>query len=139
MNFLKKKKKKAIDPIVKANGKIVIADFRNLNPEDFPYNDLTDGIEGQLAVLANDGRLFINREKEGYEFISGIFDILIRESRYNLDQYEKTYRKRYPNITLSNWKDMQGNNEERVQVLAALLCPIEVKRRQAEKAYYNKK
>ena len=138
MNFLKKKRK-SMEPIVKANGKIVITDFDRLNPDDFPYNDLTDGIGEQLAALANDGRIFINQAKETCECLSGIFEILIHETRYNLDQYAKYIRKRYPGITLSNWNEMQGSNEERTQVLAALLIPAEISRRQIEKAYYSKK
>ena len=139
MNFLNKKRKKSTEPIIKANGKIVVVDFKKLNPDDFPYNDLTDGIEGQLAVLANDGKIFLNQSNEGYEYISDIFAILMNESRYNLDQYAKIYRKQYPNVTLSNWKNMQGSDKERTLVLAALLCLTEIMRRQVEKAYYSKK
>ncbi|MDE7430656.1 MAG: hypothetical protein K2N34_01875 [Lachnospiraceae bacterium] len=138
MKFLNKKKKDA-EPIIRANGKIVITDFSKLDPKDFPYNDLTDGIEGQLALLSCDGVIFINRTEEGHEYVADIFSILMRESQYNLDQFAKIYKKKFPQISLSNWNEMQGNNEERTQVLAALLCPAEISRRRIEKDYYNKK
>ena len=62
MNFLKKKK----EPIVKSNGKIVITDFSELNPNDFPDNQ-SPNFEEQLAVLSSDGKVFVNKEKEEYE------------------------------------------------------------------------
>lgn len=135
-NFLGKKKKKA--PIIKANGKILVTDFSELNPDDFPDNQ-SPNFEEQLAVLSSDGKVFVNKEKEGYEYLSNILEILIREPRYNLDQFAKHFKKRYPNISFSNWSEMQGDDKEKTCVLAALLIPTEIKRRQIERAYYNKK
>ena len=134
MNFLKKKK----EPIVKSNGKIVITDFSELNPNDFPDNQ-SPNVEEQLAVLSSDGKVFVNKEKEEYEYLSNILEILIREPRYNLDQFAKHFKKRYPNINFSNWSEMQGDVKEKTYVLAALLVPIEVKRRQIERLYYSRK
>lgn len=138
MKFLQKKKNNA-EPIIRANGKIIITDFSKLDPEDFPYNDLTNGIEEQLALLSCNGVIFINRTEEGHEYIADIFSILMKESQYNLNQFAKIYKKKFPKISLSNWNEMQGSDEERTQVLAALLCPTEIARRRIERDYYNKK
>lgn len=135
MNFLKKKRKEEVF----ANGKIVIVDFSELNPDGFLYNDQSLNFEEQLAVLSYDGKFFVNRMQEEYEYLSNIFQILICEPRYNLDQFAKYFKKRYPNISFSNWSEMQEDNKEKTYVLAALLIPAEIKRRQIERAYYNKK
>ena len=139
MKFLKKKKKDA-EPIIRANGKIVITDFSKLDPKDFLYNDLTqDNIEEQSSLLSFDGKVYINSEKEGYEYISNIFGILVHETRYALEQYAKRYKKQFPNTTFYNWGELQESNEEKANILAALLVPAEIKRREIERAYYSKK
>lgn len=140
MNFLKKKKEKKAEPIYKANGKIVLVSFDGLNPADFPYSDLTEeNIKEKIAILRYDGILFVNRSMEYGEFLSEIFVQLIPQTRYNLDQYVKIYRKKYPNATFDNWYKISSDDKERTYILAALLVPSEIKRRELEKKYYSQK
>lgn len=142
MSFLKKKKeeKKKPEPIYKANGKIVLVSFDGLNPLDFPYSDLTEeNIKEKIAIVAYDGRLFVNRSMEYGEFFSEIFVQLISQTRYTLDQYAKIYRKKYPNATFDNWYKISSDDKERTYILAALLVPSEIKRRELEKKYYSRK
>lgn len=142
MNFLKKKKeeKKKPEPIYKANGKIVLTDFDGLSPTDFPYSDLTEeNIKEKIAILRYDGILFVNRSMEYGEFFSEIFVQLIPQTRYTLDQYVKIYRKKYPNATFDNWYKISSDDKERTYILAALLVPSEIKRRELEKKYYSQK
>ena len=140
MNFLKRRKKSAVEPIYKAGGKIVLMSFDGLNPADFPYNDLTqENIGEQSSLLSCDGKLYINSAKEGYEYIWNIFGILVHETRYALEQYTKRYKKQFPDVNFSNWGELQESNEEKANILAALLVPAEVKRREIERAYYSKK
>lgn len=142
MNFLKKKKeeKKKPEPIYKANGKIVLTDFDGLSPTDFPYSDLTEeNIKEKIAILRYDGILFVNRSMEYGEFFSEIFVQLIPQTRYTLDQFSKMYRKKYPNATFENWYEVQADEKERTCILAALLVPAEIKRRELEKKYYSQK
>lgn len=142
MNFLKKKKeeKKKPEPIYKANGKIVLVSFDGLNPADFPYSDLTEeNIKEKIAILRYDGILFVNRSMEYGEFLSEIFAQLIPQTRYNLDQFAKMYRKKYPNATFENWYEVQTDEKERTCILAALLAPTEARRRELEKKYYSRK
>lgn len=142
MNFLKKKKeeKKKPEPIYKANGKIVLVSFDGLNPLDFPYSDLTEeNIKEKIAILRYDGILFVNRSMEYGEFLSEIFVQLIPQTRYNLDQFSKMYRKKYPNATFENWYEVQTDEKERTCILAALLAPTEISRRGLEKKYYSQK
>lgn len=142
MNFLRKKKeeKKKPEPIYKANGKIVLTDFDGLNPADFLYSDLTEeNIKEKIAIVAYDGRLFVNRSMEYGEFFSEIFVQLIPQTRYTLDQYAKIYRKKYPDATFDNWYKISSDDKERTYILAALLVPSEIKRRELEKKYYSRK
>lgn len=140
MNFLKKKKEKKAEPIYKANGKIVLVSFDGLNPADFPYSDLIEeNIKEKIAILRYDGILFVNRSMEYGEFLSEIFVQLIPQTRYNLDQYVKIYRKKYPNATFDNWYKISSDDKERTYILAALLVPSEIKRRELEKKYYSQK
>ncbi len=142
MNFLKKKKeeKKKPEPIYKCGGKIVLTDFDGLSPTDFPYSDLTEeNIKEKIAILRYDGILFVNRSMEYGEFFSEIFVQLIPQTRYTLDQYVKIYRKKYPNATFDNWYKISSDDKERTYILAALLVPSEIKRRELEKKYYSQK
>ena len=140
MNFLKKKKKTKAEPIYKCGGKIVLTGFDGLNPADFPYTDLTEeNIKEKIAILGYDGRIFVNYSMEYGEFFSEIFVQLIQQTRYNLDQFAKMYRKKYPNATFDNWYKIQVDEKERTCILAALLVPTEIYRRNVEKKYYSQK
>lgn len=139
MNFLKKKEKKSTEPIYKCGGKIVLTDFDGLSLTDFPYNDLTEeNIKEKIAILRYDGKLFVNRSMEYGEFFSEIFVQLIPQTRYNLDQFAKMYRKKYPNANFDNWYEVQTDEKERTCILAALLVSTEITRRELEKKYYQK-
>lgn len=86
-----------------------------------------------------DGILFANRSMEYGEFFSEIFVQLIPQTRYTLDQYVKIYRKKYPNATFDNWYKISSDDKERTCILAALLVPAEISRRQLERKYYSRK
>lgn len=141
MNFLKKKEKKSTEPIYKCGGKLVLTGFDGLNPSDFPSaNNLTEeNIKEKIAILGYDGRIFVNCSMEYGEFFSEIFAQLIQLTRYNLDQFAKMYRKKYPNATFDNWYEIQVDEKERTCILAALLVPTEINRRNVEKKYYSQK
>lgn len=134
------KRKKDIERVI-AGGKIIITDFKYLNPDDFNYCVNTkEELKEQLALLSPDGKLFVNSAQEGHEMIADIFKILIPETKQTLNEYLKIYKKQYYHIkTFNDWAKMQADNKERTYALTMLLIPIEMKRRELEWAYYFKK
>lgn len=134
------KKKKEVERVL-ANGKIIITDFKYLNLDDFNYCVKSkEELQGQLALLSPDGKLFVNSTQEGHEVISQIFQLLIPETKQVLNEYLKRYKKQYYYIkTFDDWAKMQADDKERTYALTMLLIPIEVRRREVEWAYYFKK
>lgn len=134
------KKKKEVKKVI-AGGRIIIINFNYLNPDDFNYCVKTkEELQEQLALLSPDGKLFVNSTQEGHEMIADIFKILIPETKQTLNEYIKIYKKQYYYIkTFDDWAKMQADDKERIYALTMLLIPIEMKRREAEWAYYLKK
>ena len=134
------KKKKDVKKVI-AGGRIIITNFNYLNPDDFNYCVKSkEELQGQLALLSPDGKLFVNSTQEGHEVISQIFQLLIPETKQTLNEYIKIYKKQYYYIkTFDDWTKMQADDKERTYALTMLLIPIEIKRREAEWAYYFKK
>ena len=125
------KKKKDIERVL-ANGKIIITDFKHLSLDNFNYCVKSkEELQGQLALLST---------QDGYEILSQIFQLLIPETKQVLNEYLKRYKKQYYYIkTFDDWAKMQADDKERTYALTMLLIPIEIKRREAEWAYYFKK
>lgn len=132
---------KSIRGGVLANGKIVICDFRKLNPTDFePLYYLNEGqIRKETSLCAPDGRLFVNKKMPGCDAMAEMFAILIREKRETLIEYQEEYQKKFPNIkNFDDFEKMKGADDEKFQVLAMLAVPAELKRREIEADYNGK-
>lgn len=140
MNFLKKKEKKSTEPIYKCGGKIVLVSFDGLNPADFPYKDdlTTENIGEQSILLSFDGRIFVNQNIEGNDALADLLEILARETRYNLDQWQRKNKKRFANITFDNVAEIQ-DVQKRAEAITYLLIPSEIIRRSVESQYYSRK
>lgn len=140
MNFLKKKEKKSTEPIYKCGGKIVLVSFNGLNPVDFPYKDdlTTENIGEQSILLSFDGRIFVNQNIEGNDALADLLEILARETRYNLDQWQRKNKKRFANITFDNVAEIQ-DVQKRAEAITYLLIPSEIIRRSVESQYYSQK
>lgn len=125
-------------------GKLVITDFKKLNPEEvLPLGDFNpERLSEELAFFTPDGTIFVNTRIAGSDVVSSIFEIFIPESRENLQQYQKEYGKKFPHIkTFTDWEawaQTETDNEKIVQALAVLMVPLETKRRSIESAYYGK-
>lgn len=134
------KRKKVIEPIVKGNGKIIIKSFSGLKLDDFQsYYDLP--VDDQLWLASYDGRIFINSDHAGYEALSDIFEIFLPYPKRELEQYRKKVQNKFPHVkTLADWLAIRKNikDEDSRSVLAALLIPIELQRRETERKYYYK-
>lgn len=124
----------------KANGKIVVCDFKTLNSVDFlPLHNLHKSeLVKELMLVAPDGKIYINSKIEGYDFVAGVFEIIIQESQYTLEQYSKAFKLKYSKVTFENIGNMKGTNEEITQAFTLLCIPAELQRRKIEKAYYSK-
>lgn len=119
-------------------GKIIVADFKKLDPALFPNIDFSSEVEKRIALISLDGRLFINsRNKEG-KFLEEIFNCLILESREALLEFEKFFKNKFPDIkTFDDWIDFRGDDIDRTYALTMLLIPTEIVRRKIEYQYYG--
>lgn len=136
---LKKIKEKRL-----CGGKLVVTDFKKLNPKEvLPLGDFNpEHLSEELAFFSPNGTVFVNTRIAGSDVVSGIFEIFIPESRETLQQYQKEYGKKFPNIkSLTDWEEYaktETDSEKVTQVLALLMIPIELKRRAIELGYYGK-
>ena len=125
-----------------ANGTVIVTNFNKLDPEDFrPYHDLNkDAIKDESILCAYDGILYINSKLEDAATLAAsIFELLIRESKETLLGFQRSYKKKYPDI--KNWDDfnaMAGTYEDKVNAFAMLSIPAELKRREIEAKYRGK-
>lgn len=133
MKFFRGNKKDKIN-------KVIVTDFKNLNPGDFkPFYNLTkEEIKKEFALLSPDGKVYINSLEECSEFFADVFNILTKEDYYALEAYRADCTERYPGIkSIGDLDGMQGSDEEKKQVLAMFIIPMEFKRREIEKRYYG--
>ena len=122
-----------------ANGKLVLMNFKKLNPKMFYPNNLTKNeIKNQYCLCTPTGKLYINNSLEGCLYIAGIMEFLIQENKDTVIQYQKIMQKKFPDVkTLDDWAKMQGSENDKIQALAMFLVPLELSRRDIEKHYYN--
>jgi len=124
----------------KANGKIIICDFKTLNPADFlPLHNLHNReLQKELMLIAPDGKLYINSKRDGSDFVAAVFEAIISETQYTLDQYCRAFKSKFSKVTFENISNMEGTNEEITHAFTYLCIPAELQRRKIEKAYYSK-
>lgn len=122
-------------------GKLIVTNFKRLNQKDFPaYDNLME----ELAVFSPDGKAYVNTKMWGCDLVSGIFEVLIQESKGTLKKLKKEFSEKYPRVkdfdSWGEWAKSDGctDNKEITESLAMLLIPIELKRREIEAGYYGK-
>lgn len=126
------------------NGKIVIVNFKKLKPQDFePIHHLdAKSIKEELALCSADGRIYINSKQRWCKLVSSLFEILMKETRQVLQEYQEFISKKYPNIKTFDdfilWSEQNEDGEARMQVFTLLAIPIELQRRKIEQAYNGK-
>lgn len=130
----------------RANGKVILCDFRGLKAEDFwpLYSDMTQKcLNSSSMILSPDGKIYVNRhDNECAEAIAETASILASMSMKSLKLAEKKYRKKYRNIAdAADWtrelKKGAMSYDDLAQALAMLLIPIEIRRRETEAAYFG--
>lgn len=122
------------------NKKIIVTDFRYLEPGIFKpvYNLTKKELVKEFILVTNDGRLYINSTNELHSFFADIFNILIAEDYATLEAYKNNYASRYPDIkNFEDWSKMNISDDERTQIFAMLIIPMEFQRRNLEYMYYN--
>ena len=130
--------------ITLCNGKIVIVNFKKLKPQDFePIHHLdAKSIKEELALCSADGRIYINSKQRWCKLVSSLFEILMKETRQVLQEYQEFISKKYPNIKTFDdfilWSEQNEDGEARMQVFTLLAIPIELQRRKIEQAYNGK-
>ncbi len=124
----------------RANGRIIITDFRKLRAADFKAFEVEQrGMKDQLALVSVDGKVYLNLKHEGYDALADMWEILMQENRRTLLGYQKRYKKIFPHVkNFEDWGKMEGSAEDRVQALAVLMIPLELQRREIEIAYAGK-
>ena len=123
---------------VLCGGKLVVTNFKKLNPKMFaPLHNFT---KQELNKAAG-----VNTEVKGYELFFGTLELLMQENRATLEQYEKEYGKKFPDVkNFDDWAEWsekaqkEGRQKDSVYSFAVLVIPIELKRRAIEKGYYGK-
>ncbi|MFG6319536.1 MAG: hypothetical protein K1W33_06780 [Clostridia bacterium] len=125
-------------------GKLVVTDFKRLNPEEglFLGEESPEQFCKELAAYSVDGKVYINAKINGSDIVAGIFQNLIPESKDSLWQYQEEYGKKFPHIKTftdwESWAQKETDNEKIVHALVVLMIPLEMKRRSIESSYYGK-
>lgn len=130
-----------LNPIEKRlNGKLNVVDFRYLKPADFKpvYNLEKSDFVKETVIVSPEGYLYINSRIAGSAFLADIFETLMVEKQYTLEQYQKICKQDYPDVTLENIADFDGSDSERTKIFAGLVVPVELQRRRMEKEYFSK-
>lgn len=125
------------------NGKLIVTDFRKLNPESFP-SFTRKQLRKEFALFMPNGDLYINSRMDGFDLIYPVWEVLMQESRENLEKYQTIFSKRYPNLkSFDDWGPWamaaakEGENREIIESIALLVTPLELKRREIERSYYG--
>ena len=118
--------------------------FKKLKPQDFETIHHLDAksIKEELALCSADGRIYINSKQRWCKLVSSLFEILMKETRQVLQEYQEFISKKYPNIKTFDdfilWSEQNEDGEARMQVFTLLAIPIELQRRKIEQAYNGK-
>ena len=126
-----KKRKKADETQVLANGKIVITPFSKMDKTDFPQEDAVE-----MFFLSPDGRIVFNSEEPANEALIQVYKILVNYSRADLEKWERRTKKRFPNIRTAEDLTKLESKEDEFVALVMLCIPGELNRRKIEKSYY---
>lgn len=126
-------------------GKLIVTDFKKLNPADFePLYHFTSKSELREEIILQSikGIIYINSRRDSDEFLSKIFEFLMKESTKNLKNYQRELRDKYPSVkSFNDWTEIAKRDgcgsKDSIQSLIKLLIPIERKRRRMEFNYFG--
>lgn len=116
-----------------AGGRVVVTDFRKLKRKNYPQYE-----KGVMLFLNYDGKIYLDSEEEANEAIILVLKILVQYPKTELRKWEKEQKRRYPDIkTVEDLEKLKGDNDKFMKALSMLLVPMEIKSREAQRAYYG--
>lgn len=126
-------------------GRLIVADFKRLNPADFEplyhFNSKSE-LKEEIILQSIKGIIYINSRSDSNEFLSKIFEFLMKESTRALKNYQRELKSKYPSVkSFNSWAEIAKRegcgSKDSLQSLIKLLIPIERKRRRMELDYYG--
>lgn len=126
-------------------GWLVLTDFKKLNPADFePLYHFTSKSElrEETVLLSVKGILYVNSRDEIGEFLSKVFEFIMKENMKTLKKHQRELKSKYPTVkSFTDWGEIAKKegcgSKVSLECLIMLLIPIERKRRKAELNYYG--
>lgn len=127
-------------------GKLIVTDFKKLNPADFEplyhFNSKSE-LKEEVVLQSIKGVIYINSRSDTSEFLSKIFEFLMKESTRALKNYQRELKSKYPSVkSFNSWAEIAKRegcgSKDSIQSLIKLLIPIERKRRRFEFDYYDR-
>ena len=113
--------------------KILCVDFKQLNPSEFIYEGNEEVFIKHSMIMHTSGTLYINTRIKGWKLTKTVFNILKKEDVETLEKYIEWAKKQFPNI--KTIEDVfECKETDLVQALSMFLAPVELKRRDFEKA-----
>lgn len=124
-----------------ANGKVVLCDFKKLDKNYFIRDEdkVKTGAMFMHDTLAatRDGKIYINSRGESPHFLAELCALLAESDIESLMELEKLVRQKYPFVSHENIAETTQDAKEQTFIFAVLAIPMELKRREFEKAYYD--
>lgn len=124
------------------DSRIVIKDFKKLRISDYSdqYPNTTQKeFETLLAVFQPNGNIALNKRNAYCDLLEGTFALLMQQTASTLKEAEELYQAKYPDVnSIDEITKYEGDNLACVEIVARFVIPIEFKRREIERQYYNK-
>lgn len=119
--------------------RIIVTDFSKLKKSMFERFSKEPFVQmqGEVILISRDGRLYVNEKAETAELLKNVWDILLPENIFTLSSFASDVFEKYPGAKLETIHELEVDEQERMKVFAALLVPVELKRRAIEKAYFG--
>lgn len=119
--------------------KVQLVNFRKFKPDELKtmFNASKKDIKINMFFVSCDGRIFINKKDPTSKALKTAFDLIVNQPRENLEELEKIYSAKYPQIRTVLDIAKLKENTERFEALIMFLIPTEYKRRGLERAYYK--
>lgn len=129
---------------VLCGGKLILTNFKKLDPGFFNHveDEQMDFFAKAGIVFTPDGKIYVDSHDKGIVSFVTIFEILMGEKKETLEEFQKIYSEKFPDIkdfddlTARKWEDEEKNDQ--AKALFMLSIPIELRRRELEMSYYGK-
>ena len=121
--------------------KIKIVNFKTLDPQKIhPYYSMDKKtIVKEMVLCSPSGEIYVNKKfRPSAKYLAEVFETLMQETSETLREYESQMKQEFQDVcSFEDWEKMEGSDVEKNRAFAMLMVPIELRRRQIEKQYYN--